>query len=370
MEKRFLSSSENNRLPHQPDHEPHAHPRLEEHNEHHPHPHGVLGGHHHEDGKHDHTHGVIDPSLFSHQRGIWAVKWSLFWLFLTALIQVGIVWVSGSVALLADTIHNFGDAATALPLWLAFRLAMLNPTKRFNYGLGRVEDLAGVAVVLLILFSAGFSGWQSIQRLLHPQPLHHLWAVMLAGLIGFLGNEWVALFRLKVGKEINSAALIADGYHARVDGLTSLAVLAGAVFVMLGFPLADPIIGLLITVTIFKIVIDAAKSVFTRLLDGVDPEVGEEIRSTVEATPGVLRVEEIRLRWSGHRLLSEINLTVEPDLTVEKAHEIAMDARHRLLHQLTYLSRITIHVDPGNFSGEHFHSVENHTHDDLRAHSH
>ncbi len=188
-----------------------------------------------------HRHGTVDPSILTTDRGIWALKWSLLGLLATALFQITIVWLSGSVALLADTIHNFGDAATAIPLWVAFRLARWSPSRRFTYGYGRVEDLAGVAVVLTILFSAIVAGYESIERLLHPQEVSYLVGVVVASVIGFLGNEAVAILRIKVGKEIGSAALIADGYHARVDGLTSLAVLFGAGGVWLGYPLADPL---------------------------------------------------------------------------------------------------------------------------------
>jgi cation diffusion facilitator family transporter len=223
-----------------------------------------MGGHNHSreethapDNDHSHTHGfgdVVDPTILTTERGIWAVKWSLVGLMLTAVLQVVIVYISGSVALLADTIHNFGDAATAIPLWIAFLLARRKPSKRFTYGYGRVEDLAGVAIVFMILFSAVVAGYESIQRIFQPQEVKYLWAVVAASLIGFIGNEAVALFRIKVGKEIGSAALVADGYHARVDGLTSLAVLFGVVGVWLGYPLADPIVGLLITIAILKIV--------------------------------------------------------------------------------------------------------------------
>jgi cation diffusion facilitator family transporter len=221
---------------------------------------------------------VVDPAILTTERGIWAVKWSLVGLMLTAVLQVVIVYISGSVALLADTIHNFGDAATAIPLWIAFLLARRKPSKRFTYGYGRVEDLAGVAIVFMILFSAVVAGYESIQRIFQPQEVKYLWAVVAASLIGFIGNEAVALFRIKVGKEIGSAALVADGYHARVDGLTSLAVLFGAVGVWLGYPLADPIVGLLITIAILKIVWDSGKSVFTRLLDGVGPQPADRGR--------------------------------------------------------------------------------------------
>lgn len=326
--------------------------------------------HNHRHDAHVHTHGAIDPSIFTTQRGIWAIKWSFFGLLATALIQVIIVVLSGSVALLADTIHNFGDVATAIPLWIAFVLARQKPSKRFNYGYGRVEDLAGVAIVLTILFSAIVAGYVSIDRFFYPQTVTYLWAVITASVIGFLGNEAVAQFRIKVGKEIGSAALIADGHHARVDGLTSLAVLFGAVGVWLGYPLADPIVGLLITAAIFRIVWESGKSIFTRLLDGVDPEVIDEIKHAVNHTPGVCDIAEVRVRWLGHRLHAELNIAVSPEISVEKGHEIATEVRHQLLHHLRYLSNATIHIDPVNASGEKHHRITEHAHGDLPAHSH
>jgi cation diffusion facilitator family transporter len=319
---------------------------------------------------HVHTHGAVDPSIITTQRGIWAIKWSFFGLFATALFQAVIVFLSGSVALLADTIHNIGDAATAIPLWIAFMLARRRPSKRFTYGFGRIEDLAGVAIVLTILFSAIVAGYESLDRLFNPQSVQFLWAVIVASVVGFLGNEVVAQFRIKIGKEIGSAALIADGYHARVDGLTSLAVLFGAVGVWLGYPLADPIIGLLITAAILRIVWDSGKAVFARLLDGVDPEVIDEIRHTVNHTAGVSDISEVRVRWLGHRLRAELNIAVSPELSVEKGHEIAKEVQHRLLHQLRYLSDVTVHVDPVGASGEAYHRIPHHEHDDLPTHSH
>lgn len=321
-------------------------------------------------GAHGHTHGVVDPSIISTERGIWAIKWSFIGLFITALLQVGVVIFTGSVALLADTIHNFGDAATSVPLWIAFSLAKRKPSPRFTYGLGRVEDLAGVAIVALILFSAAVAGYESIQRFFNPQPVRYLWAVVAASIIGFVGNEAVALFRIKVGRDIGSAALVADGYHARTDGLTSLAVLLGAIGVWFGYPLADPIIGLLITLAILQIVWQSSQAIFTRLLDGVDPELGDEIRHAAGHVPGVEEVSEVRVRWLGHRLHAEVNIAVKSDLSVEAGHKIALDVQHELLHYLRYLSGATIHVDPANASGEAHHRVVEHSHDDLPAHSH
>ena len=324
-------------------------------------------GHH---GRHAHTHGAIDPALLATQRGIWAVKWSLVGLAATAAFQVVIVLLTGSVALLADTIHNIGDAATAIPLWIAFTLARRQPSRRFTYGYGRLEDLAGVTVVLIILFSAAVAAYESIDRLLHPRLVEHLWAVVAASIIGLAGNEIVAIFRIRVGRQINSAALVADGYHARVDGLTSLGVLFSAVGVWLGYPLADPIVGLLITIAILRIVWQAGKAVFARLLDGVDPEVVDEIRRAINHAEAVRAVTQVRVRWLGHWMHAEVNLAVNPDLSVTQAHQIAMETRHQLLHHLPYLTNVTIHVDPANASGEEYHRVAEHTHGDLPTHSH
>jgi len=319
---------------------------------------------------HRHTHGMIDPSIVTTARGMWAIKWSFAGLMVTALLQVVIVWLSGSVALLADTIHNFGDASTALPLWIAFMLARLKPTARFPFGYGRAEDLAGVVIVLTILFSAIVAGYESINRLIHPRQVEYLWAVAAASIIGFIGNEAVAVFRLKVGKEIGSAALIADGYHARVDGWTSLAVLVGASGVWLGYPLADPLVGLGITLAILRIVWESGRAVFTRMLDGVEPEVIDEIRHAAHHIPGIREVTEVRPRWIGHRLHAEVNVTVSPALSVADGHAIAKELNHQLLHHIKYLAGATVHVDPEGESGEGHHRIRAHAHDGLPTHSH
>ena len=324
----------------------------------------------HEHGDHRHTHGAVDASITTSERGIWVVKWSFVGLFATALVQIVVVLLSGSVGLLSDTIHNFGDAATAVPLWIAFALFRMGTSRRFPFGYGRFEDLAGVIVVLIILFSALVAGYEAIDRLLSPQPVGYLWAVVVASVVGFVGNEAVAIFRIRVGREIGSAALVADGYHARTDGWTSLAVLVGAIGVWLGYPIADPIVGLLITAAIMVIVWQSGKAVFTRLLDGVDPEVIDEIRHTAGHVPGVKEVAETRARWLGHRLRAEVNIVVSPECSVEEGHGIAREVNHRLLHELRYLDTAVIHVDPVQEAGEKHHRIPTHTHDGLPPHSH
>lgn len=332
----------------------------------HSHSHGHGSAHE----THDHTHGTLDPVLLTTQKGIWAVKWSLAGLLVTACLQAVVVAFTGSVALLADTIHNFGDAATAIPLWIAFLMVRRKPTTRFTYGLGRVEDVAGIAILVAMLASAGVAAYESISRLLRPEAIHYLGAVAAASLIGFAGNEMVARFRIRVGRDIGSAALVADGHHARIDGITSLGVLLGVAGVWLGYPQADALVGLAITLVIFKIVWDSGKSLFTRLLDGVDPEVIDELRHAAGHVAGVLEVTEVRVRWLGHRLLAELNVAVDSALSVEEGHRIAHEVRHQLLHHLPYLGNATIHVDPAVASGEHHHRIAGHAHDKLPTHSH
>jgi cation diffusion facilitator family transporter len=312
--------------------------------------------HHGKHAHHSHMAGYVDEAILAQKRGIWCVKWSLAGLMFTAVVQVVVVLLTGSIALLADTIHNFGDAVTAIPLWVAFAISHWKPTKRFTYGYGRVEDLAGLTIVLVILASAVFAGYEAVDRLLHvrEQQVEHVWVVAVAAVLGFAGNEAIARLRIKVGREIGSAALVADGAHARVDGLTSLAVLAGAIGVWLGFPLADPIIGLLITLAILHIVWESGASVFTRMLDGVDPKMIMQMEAATKRTPGVVDVMSARVRWIGHRLHGEVAIVVAADISVEDAHEIAREVHHRLLHCLRYLNDVTVHVDPASQAGPEF----------------
>lgn len=303
-----------------------------------------------------HSHDAadsVDDTLESTAAGIRTVKISLLVLGLTALIQIVIVVMSGSVALAADTIHNFADALTAVPLWIAFALGAKPATRRYTYGFGRVEDLAGSFVVAMITMSAIIAGYEAIARLIHPQQIEHVGWVALAGLVGFIGNEWVALYRIRVGHRIGSAALIADGLHARTDGFTSLAVLCSAGGVALGFPLADPIVGLLITAAILAVLRTAARDVFRRLLDGVDPAMVDAAEQALAARPGVQAVRSVRMRWIGHRLHADAELDVDPALDLAQAHRIAHDAEHELTHTVPKLTTALIHA----YSAEHGSSI-------------
>ncbi|HEY0815351.1 MAG TPA: cation diffusion facilitator family transporter [Pseudonocardia sp.] len=299
----------------------------------------------------------VDSALETSADGVRVVKISLVALLITGALQAVVVAVTGSVALLADTIHNFSDASTALPLWIAFVIGRRAATRRYTYGYGRAEDLAGVFIVAMITLSAVVAGYESIRRLINPEPVTHVGVLITAGLIGFAGNELVALYRIRVGRRIGSAALIADGLHARTDGFTSLAVVAGALGVLAGFPLADPIIGMLITIAILIVLRTAARDSYRRLMDAVDPHLVDTAEAAIRATPGVADVESLQLRWIGHRLRAETGIVVDHRLGVVEAHAIAVDAHHRLLHQVSRLSEATVHVSPAATPGDDHHAA-------------
>jgi len=321
------------------------------------HDHGHADDDHHAhddvsgDGRdgHGHTHdhaGKLDEALEGSASGIRCIKISLAALAATALAQVVIVAISGSVALLADTIHNFTDALTAIPLWIAFVIGRRPPTKRYSYGFERAEDLAGILIVVVIAASAGLAAFEAFRRLVDPQPLEHLGWVMAASIVGFLGNEAVAWYRIRVGRSIGSAALVADGMHARTDGLTSLGVLAGAIGVGLGFERADPIAGLAISVAILFVLWQASGSVFRRLLDGTEESTVVLLEGVAASVPGVEHVTSAKARWTGHALNAELEIQVDPGLSVEEGHAIAEQVEHELLHQVRRLRGATVHVDP------------------------
>lgn len=332
-------------------HDEHKH-AAHEHDEHAHHDHGhsnnpVIHWLRHLFTPHSHGHqqAALDPTLAT-DRGIWALKVSLSGLMVTAIFQVAIVIISGSVALLADTIHNFSDALTAIPLGFAFWLSRRARNKRYTYGYGRAEDIAGVIIVLMIAYSAFEAIRQTVLRFITPEPINNLGWVAAAAVIGFIGNELVAVFRIRTGKEIGSAALIADGYHARTDGFTSLAVLAGVIGVWLGYPILDPLIGLGIGIAILGIVWHTARDMWHRMMDAVDPELYEEFKHIASHVDGVMDVHSAAIRWVGHRLWGEMHVTVNCNLSVLQGHLITEEVRHALFHEFPALVEIIVHADP------------------------
>ncbi|SDJ89168.1 cation diffusion facilitator family transporter [Nocardioides sp. YR527] len=300
----------------------------------------VFGAHSHD------AADQVDEALEADVRGRRALWISLCVLALTATLQGVVVAVTGSVALLGDTLHNVADALTAVPLLVAFWLARRPADDRFTYGYGRAEDLAGLFVVAMIALSSILAGWEAIDRLFHPREVEHVWAVAAAGVVGFCGNELVARYRIRVGRQIGSAALVADGLHARTDGFTSLAVVLGAAGVAVGLPWADPVIGLLIAIAILGVLRSALKQVGARLMDAVTPEDVRRAREAVGAVDGVLEVRSLRLRWIGHTLHADGDITVSAELPVSAGHDIAHHAEEHLLEALPRLTSVVLHVSP------------------------
>jgi cation diffusion facilitator family transporter len=348
------------------------------HGDHGGHEHGHEHSHGHDDGhEHDHGHGrgirarlahavrphsheaadKVDAAMEASARGMRTLWISLAVLAATAVIQAAVAALSGSVALLGDTLHNAADALTAVPLGIAFVLGRRPANRRYTYGYGRAEDLAGVIIVVLILASSALAAYEAITRLLHPQPVSDLIAVAIAAIVGFAGNEAVAGYRIRTGRRIGSAALVADGLHARTDGFTSLAVLLGAGGAALGWAWADPVIGLVITAAIGAVLYQAAREVYRRLMDAVDPGLVDQAEHTLRATPGVLGTGQVRLRWIGHQLRAECEIIVGADISVSAAHDIAVNAEHDLLHALPRLSAALVHTDPQPRQGTDPHAV-------------
>ncbi|WP_051498791.1 cation diffusion facilitator family transporter [Microbacterium sp. MRS-1] len=291
-----------------------------------------------------HSHDAsdsIDDALEANASGVRALKISLVLMLVTAILQGVIFAFSGSVALLADTIHNFSDALTAVPLWIAFVLSRRATTRKYTYGFNRAEDLAGLFIVAMIVLSAVVAAWEAIDRMIHPRPIENIGWVIAAGIVGFLGNEAVAIYRIRVGQKIGSAALVADGVHARTDGFTSLAVVVGGIGVLLGFPLADPIIGLLISLMIAVLLIGTVRSVGRRLMDGIEPELLDRVEHALGHVPEVQGIEQVRLRWIGHRLYGEATLRI-PDVSLAEANRIAADAEAAVKRHLPNMDEMSI----------------------------
>jgi cation diffusion facilitator family transporter len=341
------------------DHDGHKHDDHDhEHGEHdheHKHDEDAHGGH-----GHGHEHGRVDADLYGNREGLRAVQISTAGMFAVAAIQFIIAFIGGSAGLFADALHNLGDVLTTVALWIAFVISNRAANQRYTYGYYRAEDLAGIFIVLVIIASAVAGAVESILKLTSGAVPTQLYLSMAAALVGVAGNELLAQYKISVGKRINSVPLIADGQHSRIDGLTSLAAFVGLIGVALGFPIADPIAGLVITVVILTVVYSTSRSVLQRLLDAVDGRVVPSIMKIAREVPGVEGVNDVRARWIGHTLHVIMNIEVDGQLTLLKAHDIAEEVRHRLFHQVKGLSEAIIHTDPHAHGDEDYHQVVAH----------
>jgi cation diffusion facilitator family transporter len=339
------------------DHQPESNHEHDTHNHEHDHD---EHEHEHDEHGHGHEHGKVDADLYGNQAGLRAVQLSTAGMLLVSAIQFAIALIGGSAGLFADALHNFGDVFTTVALWIAFVISSRAANQRYTYGYYRAEDLAGIFIVLVIIASAVAGAVESIQKLTSGNVPTHIYLSMAAALVGVVGNELLAQYKISVGKRINSVALVADGQHSRIDGLTSLAAFAGLIGVMLGFPIADPIAGILITLVIIIVVFTTSRSVLQRLLDAVDPHVVPSIITTALAVPGVEKVTDVRARWVGHTLHVVMNIEVNAELTLSKAHAIAEEVRHRLFHKIKGISEVVIHTDPSSASGDHHQEMAHH----------
>jgi cation diffusion facilitator family transporter len=260
-------------------------------------------------------------------------------------LELGVALISGSAALLADMIHHL-DALAIVPLWIAFKADQWSPNDRFTYGYGRVEDLAGFIIVMVIGLSAATVAYESLTRLVSPHEESYLFAVAIAALISFIGNQFVFSFRSKIGKEIGSVALVAEGNHARIDSLASLAVLIGVIGVSAGYPFVDPLIGLIIVVLVLRVAWMAGVAVTSRFLDSIDPKIVREIEDVARDVSGVAAVRIARARWLGHQVNAEVTIAVDRPLESQEGHAITENVRKALLDNLNYVSDVVIVCEP------------------------
>ncbi|MBP2408933.1 cation diffusion facilitator family transporter [Brachybacterium fresconis] len=320
----------------------HEHATTHEHG--HDHAHRGFGGRlRHALIPHSHDHGeAIRTAEEASAIGLRAAWISLVGMGATAALQILIVALSGSVALLADTLHNLGHLATTIPLIIAFRLGRRAPTRRYSYGFRRAEDLVGLLIGAVIALSAGLIVWESVRALAGTRDMTHLGWVLAAALIGAAGNELVAIYRIRAGRRIGSAALIAEGQHARTDALTSLAVAIGVIGAWFGLPWIDPVIGLLIAAVVVAVLIASMRTVVERLMDGIDPQLLDQIETAAVTVPGVLAADEIRARWIGHRLDAELRLHLPANLPLTAASAIATEAEAAVHRELPPLERVGV----------------------------
>lgn len=312
------------------------------------HPRRKDGGHqgHGPHGGHGHDHGVVDRAAWGSADGIRAIKVSTFGLAATAAVQFAIAALGGSVALLADGLHNLGDVFTTVALWVAFRASRRAADRRYTFGYHRFEDLAGVGIVAIIALTAAAAAYESYQAILRPRPVGHLGLSMAAAVVGIIGNEAVAQYKIRTGRKIHSVALEADGIHSRIDGFVSAGALVGLFGVALGYAPADPIAGLAITAVIVWVTIGTARGVILRVVDAVDPELIEDIEQSARAVPRVIDAHDVQARWAGRSLLVNLHVSLDQDLPLHEAHDIGEDVRHAILHDIDGVAQVSVHFDP------------------------
>ena len=269
-----------------------------------------------------------------------AVAVSAIGLGATGLVELLLAVFTGSVGLLGDAIHNLSDVSTSAVVFLGFRLSRRPPTEKYPYGLERAEDLAGIGIAAVIWASAAFAGYESVRKLIEHGHTSHVAAGIIGAVLGILGNQVVARYKLVVGRRINSATLIADARHSWLDALSSAGALLGLIAVALGLPWGDPLAGLVVTAFICHVGYEVTKDVVNRLADGIDPEVITTAEAAAGSVPGVIHAHA-RARWTGRTLRVEIEGWVDPEVSAKDADALGRLVAGQISRQLPEAGSLT-----------------------------
>ena len=323
----------------------------------HRHDHADDAGHDVHERRRGHAHAHHDHSLAAAGGGgagaLRVVVISSLLLAAVAAAELVAAALTNSAGVLADGLHNLGDVGTTVALAIAFILSRRAPTRRFPYGYHRVEDLAGLVVLALIVGSAVASGVTAVEHLIHRPPLTSPVLALLVAAFGFVGNEAAAQYKIRAGTRLRSLALVADGKHSRTDGIASLGAVVGVAGAALGAPVLDPVAGLVITLIIAVVAWETTRTLTGRLLDEADASLVATIEEVAATTDGVLGVSDTRARWMGRRVLAELTLEVAPETTLALAHALGEEVRHRLYHRIDPLSDVIVHLDPAGDTYAH-----------------
>jgi cation diffusion facilitator family transporter len=306
----------------------------------------------------DHHHS---SAQYGNKDAVRAVIVSAVGLGLAALAEIVASILSGSASVLADGLHNAGDVMTSFILLFTFALVRRPATRRYSSGYGRFEDVATLLIIVVIIVTAAVAAAESIGKLIQPVTYSNIPLSMGAALVGVIANLGVSVYKLRVGRWIGSESLAADGIHSRIDALVSAGAFAGIGLAGLGLRIADPIVGILITVAIVYVLAGTVKQLYYRMMDAVDPTIVDELTSAASSVPGVLQVHDVRVRWVGRELVAVMHVAVNPKSTLEEAHAVAMRVEVAVCHEVP-AARLEVHMDPG--MKKHQHTLVGTAHDD------
>ena len=293
-----------------------------------------------------------DADEVNRGKAIRAIVFSSLGLLATSTLELFVVVLSGSVALLSDALHNLGDVFTTVGVYLGFRASRKVATRKYPYGYGRAEDLAGIVIVAAIWSSAVLAAWQSYEKLVTGRGTSHLPLGMLAATIGIVGNQMVARYKLKVGREIKSAPLIVDARHSMLDALASGGALLGLIGVALGFRVADPLAGFAIALLIVRIGVVATRDVVSRLMDANDEELGRAVLAAIDRIPAVKAVSDLRVRWLGRQVEVRIRVHLPATMPFSAAHDVTHQVERAVLEVIPDVREVTVEPVPeGTMTG-------------------